>query len=83
VIPFNDLDIKNLKGEWQGFSRMRVGKVRVVFKVDAEADELQIYDIDFRGNVYKSLAIDRPSNSYQVASLSAALTVWAEEQHEG
>jgi mRNA interferase RelE/StbE len=57
VIPFNDLDIKNLKGDWQGFSRMRIGKVRVVFKVDAESDELQIYDIDFRGNIYKSLKL--------------------------
>ncbi|BAU12269.1 hypothetical protein LEP3755_27980 [Leptolyngbya sp. NIES-3755] len=57
VIPFNELDIKSLKGDWKGFHRMRVGKVRVVFTIDTEADELQVYDIDFRGNIYKSLSI--------------------------
>jgi len=70
VIPFNDLDIKNLKGDWQGFSRLRVGKVRLIFKVDIAADELQIYHIDFRGNIYKSLEIDRPS-LYQTRPLAA------------
>lgn len=28
IIPFNELDIKSLKGDWKGFFRMRVGKVR-------------------------------------------------------
>ena len=27
IIPFNELDIKSLKGDWKGFFRMRVGKV--------------------------------------------------------
>lgn len=31
IIPFNDLDIKKMKGEWEGFYRLRVGKNRVVF----------------------------------------------------
>jgi mRNA interferase RelE/StbE len=26
MIPFNELDIKSLKGGWKGFLRMRVGK---------------------------------------------------------
>jgi len=51
IIPFNELDIKSLKGDWKGFFRMRVGKVRVVFTIDSEADALQVYDIDFRGNI--------------------------------
>jgi len=55
MIPFNELDIKSLKGEWKGFLRMRVGKVRVIFTINSDADELQVYDIDFRGNIYKSL----------------------------
>ena len=57
MIPFNELNIKSLKGDWQGFFRMRVGQIRVVFAIDPEADELQIYDTDFRGNIYKSLRL--------------------------
>ncbi|MBW4690270.1 MAG: type II toxin-antitoxin system RelE/ParE family toxin [Lyngbya sp. HA4199-MV5] len=57
IIPFNELDIKSLKGEWKGFFRMRVGKVRVVFTIDLEVDALQVYDIDFRGNIYKALLL--------------------------
>ena len=30
-IPFQELDIKNLKGGWKGYQRMRVGKMRVIF----------------------------------------------------
>ncbi|BAS59441.1 hypothetical protein NIES2135_10320 [Leptolyngbya boryana NIES-2135] len=56
IIPFNELDIKSLKGDWKGFFRMRAGKVRVIFTIDTEADELQVYDIDFRGNIYKPLS---------------------------
>lgn len=60
IVPFNELDIKSLKGEWKGFFRMRVGKVRVVFTINLEADALQVYDIDFRGNIYKSLLLSSP-----------------------
>jgi len=55
LIPFNELDIKNLKGDWKGFLRMRVGSLRIIFQINLQADELQIYAIDFRGNVYKQL----------------------------
>ncbi|MER3434716.1 MAG: type II toxin-antitoxin system RelE/ParE family toxin [Leptolyngbya sp. ERB_1_1] len=58
IIPFSELDINSLKGDWKGFYRMRVGKIRVVFTLDLEADELQVYDIDYRGNIYKSLPVD-------------------------
>ena len=57
IIPFNELDIKSLKGDWKGFLRMRVGKTRIIFRIDAEADRLQVHDIDFRGNIYKSLRL--------------------------
>lgn len=59
VILFNELDIKSLKGDWKGFLRMRVGKTRIIFRIDSELDELQVYDIDFRGNIYKSLRLNR------------------------
>lgn len=54
LVPSGELDIKTLEGEWQGFLRMRVGKIRIIFTVDIEQDELQIYDIGFRGDIYKN-----------------------------
>ena len=54
LVPSGELDIKTLEGEWQGFLRMRVGKIRIIFTVDVEQDELQIYDIGFRGDIYKT-----------------------------
>jgi mRNA interferase RelE/StbE len=41
IIPFTELDIKQMKGEWEGFYRLRVGKVRLIFTVDiASGDKL-------------------------------------------
>lgn len=57
IIPFEELDIKSLEGEWQGFLRMRLGKTRIIFYVDDEEDILQVYNIGFRGNIYKSTDI--------------------------
>lgn len=54
LVPSGELDIKTLEGEWQGFLRMRVGEIRIIFTVDIEQDELQIYDIGFRGDIYKT-----------------------------
>ncbi|GCL42956.1 type II toxin-antitoxin system RelE family toxin [Dolichospermum planctonicum] len=54
LVPSGELDIKTLEGEWQGFLRMRVGKIRIIFTVDIEQDELQIYEIGFRGDIYKT-----------------------------
>jgi mRNA interferase RelE/StbE len=53
LVPSGELDIKSMEGEWQGFLRMRVGKIRVIFSVDIEQDEIQIYEIAFRGSIYK------------------------------
>ncbi|MFM6060716.1 MAG: type II toxin-antitoxin system RelE family toxin [Microcystis aeruginosa] len=52
VYPPEELDIKKLKGELKGFSRIRVGKMRVIFKIGKETDEIFIYEINFRGNIY-------------------------------
>jgi mRNA interferase RelE/StbE len=57
IILSNELDIKSLKGNWKGYLRMRVGKVRIVFTINADLDQLEVYDIDFRGNVYKTLSL--------------------------
>ena len=53
VIPFRELDIKKLSGEWSEFLRMRIGGMRVIFRIDHEKDEFLVYEIDFRSGVYK------------------------------
>ena len=52
IIPFNDLDIKKMKGEWEGFYRLRVGKNRVIFTVRIDSGEVDVYTIGARGDVY-------------------------------
>ncbi len=53
IIPFMELDIKNMRGNWDGFYRLRIGKFRIVFSVDFDSDEIEIYTIGARGDVYK------------------------------
>jgi mRNA interferase RelE/StbE len=53
IIPFRELDIKKLSGEWSEFLRMRIGGMRVIFRIDHDKDEFLVYEIDFRGGVYK------------------------------
>lgn len=53
IIPFNDLDIKKMKGNWEGFYRLRIGKIRVIFTVDLTSGNVEIYTIGFRGDVYR------------------------------
>ena len=52
IYPPDELDIKKLKGELKGFSRIRVGKIRVIFQIHKKTDEIFIYDVNFRGNIY-------------------------------
>jgi len=53
IIPFKELDVKRLEGEWKGFLRMRSGRMRVIFRIDKEEDVFLVYGIDYRGDVYK------------------------------
>lgn len=53
IIPFNELDIKKLKGKWQGFYRLRIGKIRVIFSVDLDTLDIEIDNIGARGDIYK------------------------------
>jgi len=52
IIPFTDLDIKKMKGEWAGFYRLRIGKIRVVFSLKPDST-IEIYTIGARGDAYK------------------------------
>ena len=47
------VDVKKLKGKWKGFYRIRTGKIRILLKVYPEDRLIEIYDIDYRGDVYK------------------------------
>ena len=53
IIPFTELDIKKMKGDWEGFYRLRIGKIRIVLIVDLDSAEIEIYSIGARGDVYK------------------------------
>jgi len=52
ALPFDELDIKKLKGTWQGFYRIRSGQSRIIFTFRLEAEKIYIYDICFRGDAY-------------------------------
>ena len=53
IIPFTELDIKKMRGDWEGFYRLRVGKMRVIFIVDFDSSQLEVYTIGARGDIYK------------------------------
>lgn len=53
IIPFNDLDIKKMKGTWEGFYRLRIGNIRVIFAVDLTVGNIEVCRIGFRGNIYQ------------------------------
>ena len=53
IVPFREMDIKKLSGEWSDFLRMRIDKTRVIFRIDQEKDEFLVYEIDFRGDALK------------------------------
>lgn len=50
--PMN-IDVKKLKGNWKGFHRIRVGKIRVIVEFNFESKVALIERVDFRGGVYK------------------------------
>ena len=40
IIPFTELDIKKMKGDWKGYYRLRVGKNRIIFAVDFNSKDI-------------------------------------------
>ncbi len=46
----NQLNIKNLKGGWKGWQRLRVANMRIIFKMNST--EIIIEVINYRGNLY-------------------------------
>lgn len=48
-----NIDIKKLSGEWEGYYRLRKGKIRIIFEINKTQRILFIEKVDFRGDVYK------------------------------
>jgi mRNA interferase RelE/StbE len=51
-IPFRQYDVRKLKGFENRF-RIRKGKIRIVYEVLPEEFKVIVWDINFRGRVYK------------------------------
>jgi len=48
-----NLDLKKLSGEWEGYYRLRKGRIRIIFEPNRINKVLFVDRIDFRGDVYK------------------------------
>lgn len=48
-----NVDIKKLGGKWEGFYRIRVGKLRIIIEFHFQEFVAYIEVIDWRGKVYK------------------------------
>jgi len=47
------IDMVRLSGEWEGFYRIRVGRIRIIFSADMHGHALFVEVIDYRGGAYK------------------------------
>lgn len=48
--PYGSKDIKKLKGFQNNLYRFRIGKIRIIYQLIN--NEIEIVDIDYRGNIY-------------------------------
>lgn len=48
-----NINVKKLRGEWEGFYRIRSGRLRIIVEFQFERNYVYIEEIDWRGNVYK------------------------------
>ena len=48
-----NIDLRKLSGEWEGYYRLRKGRLRIIFEIDKKDQVLFVDRIDFRGDVYK------------------------------
>jgi mRNA interferase RelE/StbE len=51
--PLGHSDVKHMLGEWKGYHRIRVGKMRIIFYYDEAENTLYIDHVGPRGDVYK------------------------------
>jgi mRNA interferase RelE/StbE len=48
-----NIHLKKLGGDWEGYYRLRKGKLRIIFGVNIVEKVLFVERVDFRGDVYK------------------------------
>ncbi len=48
-----NINVKKLRGEWEGFYRIRSGQLRIIAEFQFERNRVYIEETDWRGNVYK------------------------------
>jgi len=48
-----NVDVKKMRGKWEGYHRVRIGKIRIILKADVEARTIVVDRMDFRGGIYK------------------------------
>lgn len=53
ILPVAEYDLKRMKGKWSGFYRLRIGSIRILFKVDETSNTIDVYKIGGRGDIYK------------------------------
>lgn len=68
IIPFTELDLKKMKGDWEGFYRLRIDKVRILFTVDIDSNDIEIYADVSRKGLFLNVEQVQPRRSDQNAS---------------
>ncbi|MEK7568994.1 MAG: type II toxin-antitoxin system RelE/ParE family toxin [Patescibacteria group bacterium] len=48
-----NISIKKLGGKWDGFYRIRSGRLRIIAEFQFERNRAYVEEIDWRGNAYK------------------------------
>jgi mRNA interferase RelE/StbE len=48
-----NIDVKKMKGKWKGYYRIKIGKIRMILRIDFKNKIAFIDKIDFRGDVYR------------------------------
>ena len=51
--PSNDKWVKNMVGNWSGYSRIRIGNLRVIYWFDESENMIYVDHIGPRGDIYK------------------------------
>jgi mRNA interferase RelE/StbE len=50
---FDNIIPSPLSGEWRGFFKLRIGDLRVIYKIKWDKNQIIIYVIDRRDKIYK------------------------------
>ncbi|MBU2109389.1 type II toxin-antitoxin system RelE/ParE family toxin [Patescibacteria group bacterium] len=48
-----NIDIKKLSGKWEGFYRIRIGKLRIILEFQFRNYKVFVEEIDWRGGAYR------------------------------